>query len=739
MPTARKILPALFLPLLLLVPLRADRFKVAIRSGQYYEAHKQFDNALYWYDQALKLRPQDPAVILEERRVRFEAAVAHIEKGRKLAADHRNAEALAEFEKARLIDPTDFVAEQEIEKIKREEAPAVAPGQPVTPAAAQTLQQRLARAAGPVELGPISTTPITLELTNDSRVAYDTVGKLAGLNVVYDPDYRGSRVVLNLQGVTLREALRILNLESTSFYTVVTPNTIFVANDTQAKRNELEQQVIKTFYLKNATDAQDLTQIQGAIRGLLPPPLHMQAVASQMAIVMRDTPDKLAVTQKIIDDLDKAPPEVLVDIQVLQVSRDVARKLGILPPTELSIGLVTPSSTSTNSSGGTTTTTTQPTLNDLRHLNSKDWSVTISQATLDALLTNSQTKAIQTPQLRAVQGQDATLQIGQRIPIATGSFQPGIGGIGINPLVNTQFQYIPVGVNVDLTPWVNGDDVTLKAKVEISSVDSFQTIGGIQQPVIGQRVVNHVIRLREGESNILGGMFSDQTTKNVSGIPFLSAIPGLKWLFSDTSTDHREEEDLIVLTPHILRHLDVTPFNREALDTGTQNNMELRELPPATLASPAPSAQAPAQAIPLPAGPPSLQFAPAQVSAQVGAPFTVALDLNNVTAAYALALQLNYDPRMVEVQNVVNGGFLSNDGQVVAVAHLNDPTTGTTQINASRGANAGGISGSGAVLVITFRAKAAGVTTISVSRVVARNPSGEPIQVGTASATIRIR
>lgn len=738
MSTFRKRVPAILLPLLFLAPLHADRTKTAYRSGQYYEAHHEYDKALYWYAQAVKLHPNEAIYLVAARRTRFEAAVAHIQKGKQLAADHRDAEALAEFEKARLLDPADFAAEQEIEKIKRAETPAGAPGEALNAASISELDRRLARAAGPVELGAISNTPISVELTNNSRVAYDTLGKLAGLNVVYDPEYRGQQVSLSLHGVTLREALRVLDIEAKSFYTVVTPNTIFVADDTIAKRNELEQQVIKTFYLKNATSDHDLTEISTAIRGLLNLS-HFQPVASQMAFVMRDTPDKVAVVQKLLDDLDKAPPEVLVDIQVLQVSRDRARKLGILPPNSLSIGLVTPSSTTTNASGGTTTTTSQPTLNDLRHLNGKNWSVTISQATLDALLTDNQTQAIQTPQLRAIEGQDAQLLIGQRIPIATGSFQPGIGGIGINPLVNTQFQYTPVGVNVDITPWVNGDDVTLKAKIEISSVDSFVTIGGIQQPVIGQRVVNHTIRLREGESNILGGMFKDQTTKNVSGIPFLSAIPGLKWLFSDTSTDHTQEEDLIVLTPHIIRNLDVTPFNREELDTGTQTNIQLHELPPATLASPAPSAEAPPAVTAEPAGPPSLQFAPASLDAVVGAPFTVALDMNHVVSAYALALQLNYDPRMVQVENVVDGGFLSNDGKAVAIVHQDDPTTGTTQVNASRPGNAGGVTGSGAVLAITFRAKAAGVTTISISRVVARDPSGQPIAVGPASATIRIR
>src|SRR5271165_4362438 len=134
----------------------------------------------------------------------------------------------------------------------------------------------------------------------------------------------------------------------------------------------------------------------------------------------------------------------------------------------------------------------------------------------------SDTKLIQSPQIRALDNQKASLKIGERVPVATGSFQPGIGGVGINPLVNTQFQYIDVGVNIDVTPHVHADrEITLKISMEVSSEIGQASIGGISQPIIGQKKIEHEIRLRDGESSLIGGIMDDSQTRSLAGIPGL--------------------------------------------------------------------------------------------------------------------------------------------------------------------------------------------------------------------------
>ena len=163
------------------------------------------------------------------------------------------------------------------------------------------------------------------------------------------------------------------------------------------------------------------------------------------------------------------------------------------------------------------------------------------------------------------------------MPVATGSFQPGIGGVGINPLVNTQFQYLDVGVNIDITPKVHaGREVTLKVSMDISSVTGQSNIGGISQPVIGQRKIEHEIRLKEGEVNILGGILEDQDIRSLSGIPGLAQIPILKYLFAQSNVEHKENEIVFALIPHIIRARDVTDLNEKALEVGTAAAIELR-------------------------------------------------------------------------------------------------------------------------------------------------------------------
>src|SRR6266513_1341500 len=221
------------------------------------------------------------------------------------------------------------------------------------------LQKRLDDAQGPVELAAISNIPITLKLTEDTKVIYETVGKLAGINVLFDPDYTSRRVKIELNGVTLEQALQIIALESKTFWRPVTPNTIFVASDTPAKRKDVEQSVIKTFYLANLSQPTELQDVVNALRQILEIS-RIQPLPSKGALVVRGTPDQIALAEKLVGDLDKARSEVIVDVAVMQVSRDKARTLGINPPTSATVALQ-------NNINTTTPTTTGGNYNDRKH------------------------------------------------------------------------------------------------------------------------------------------------------------------------------------------------------------------------------------------------------------------------------------------------------------------------------------------------------------------------------------
>jgi len=771
----RLIRPALFVLLLLCLGLpvlarHVDSAKAFYEKGTDAEARQDYEQAFDYFKQAYNLKPKDLRYRTAFERTRFYAASSHVHRGQVLRDAGKLDEAAVEFQKGLELDPSSFIAQQELKRtlqmIKEQQNPqpqAVAPG----PTA---LRKRLESALGPVELAPISNVPITLKVTEKSNVIYETVGKLAGINVLFDPDYTPRQVRIELNGVTLEDALEIISFETKTFWRPVTPNTIFVAQDNPAKRKELEQNVIKTFYLSNLSQATELQDIVNAMRTILEVS-RIQQLPSQGAIVVRGTPDQVALAQKLVDDLDKAKPEVLIDIAVMQVSRDKSHTLGINPPTSVSVALqpninTTTSTTSTTSTTGSSSSSNGISLNSIANLNATDFQVTIPQASASALMGDSDTKVIQSPQIRALDGQKATLKIGERVPVATGSFQPGIGGVGINPLVNTQFQYLDVGVNIEITPRVHaGREVSLKLTMDVSEVDSYNLIGGISQPVIGQRKIENEIRLKEGEVSVLGGMMEDSRTKSLTGIPGLASIPIFKYLFAQETADHTQQELIFVLVPHIVRGPDTSHGGADLLDVGTANALTLRRTtakpaapasaPPGAASQPAPTAAPqqtptpqgqisqsltqPNQAPQVQAGAGTFLFDPPTLSQAKGSTFTVNVMVSGGQNVYSVPVQLNYDPNQLQVINVSNGGFLSQDGQIVTVVHREDTATGTMQVTASRPPGAGGVSGQGAVVTLTFMAKGPGQSALTITRGGARDPAMQPIAMSGAQAAITIQ
>ena len=768
----RAIRPALafFLSAALILSADAESAKSLYAKGKIAEARQNYEQAYDFFKQAYDLKPQDVSYRSAFERLRFLAGASHVHRGQLLREAGRLEEAMAEFQKAAEADPASAIAKQEIQVTKQMMEAASAPGPKAAAPEPSQLEKRLQQAAGPVELGAIPNVPINLKITEDSKVIYETIGKLAGVNVLFDPDYTSRRIKVELNSVSLEEALEIVAMESKTFWRPVTPNTIFVAADNPAKRKDLEQSVIKTFYLSNLSQPTELQDVVNALRQILEI-ARIQPLPSEGAIVVRGNPDQVALAQKLVSDLDRAKSEVVVDVAVMQISRDKKRALGVSPPTSMTVQLqpnvTTTNNNNTNNTNNNTTDNTNNTssqgsinLNALGNLNATDFQVTITPATVTALFSDSNTKLIQNPQIRAVDGQKASLKIGDKVPVATGSFQPGIGGVGINPLVNTQFQYLDVGVNVDITPRVHANgDVTLKIAMDISSVTGNSNIGGITQPIIGQRKIEHEVRLREGEANLMGGMLEDLQSKSLTGIPGLAQIPILKYLFGQTAVEHSQTETVFVLIPHIVRRQVLSALNEQAIDVGTASAIGLHRTShnaaPAPAQAPGPSSGAGSVAVPQPAppssAPPSAQlvdrgasqasfaFDPPASTQHVGSTFTVNVLLNGAQNVYSVPLQLSYDPKLLQVANVSNGTLLSQDGQAVALVHRDDDSTGTLQVTATRPPGASGISGQGPVVTLTFMAKSPGQGSLTISRGGARDPAMQALPVAGATATVTIQ
>jgi general secretion pathway protein D len=601
------------------------------------EVKKNWEEALDLYEKAILEDPEHIGYQMGARRVRFQASQQHVDRGQKVRAEGKLEEALAEFQKAYSIDPSSSIAEQEIRKtlemINRDKVkPASEPKErgltPVQEARRETEEKIASMQAAP-ELKPINRSPITLKMSNQPpKILFETICKLAGINVIFDTEYQqaGRNFFVDLNNATLDQALDYVAIQTKSFWKPLSNNTIFVTADNVTKRRDYEDMVVKTFYLSNVTTVQELQEIATAVRAVTEV-RRLFTYNGQYVIIIRGTVDQVALAEKLVLDLDKPKAEVVVDVVVMEMSKTKSRELaaavasGGNPSLNIPVSFTPRNpvlSGNTGNSGGsgstTTTTTTTGTgtgtgtgspaisLAQIGRISTNDFSLTLPGAVFKALFSNREGRVLQSPQVRAVEMQKASLRLGDKIPFASGSFQPGFGavGSGISPLVSTQFQFAEVGVNVDITPKVHGpDEVSLHVELELSTVRERVDIGGLQQPVIGQRKMIHDIRMREGEVNLLGGLTGLTDSLNINGIPGVGNVPILRRLFSSESKERIETELVIALVPHIVRAPEITPTNLRGISAGNDATVKLTYAP---RPEPAPVAKPPASA---PAGAPA--------------------------------------------------------------------------------------------------------------------------------------
>ncbi len=583
----------------LLVCLGCGAGSTAYRLGRRAELHKDYDTALVNFEKAVHTEPDNALYILHEQQARTEASLFHLKQGRRLLAEGRLDDAAGEFQKAVSIDPTDEAAAQELGRLLAVQAAAKRGRE-------NSLQQALkSREEAPVtenvQLKPFPPEPIAhFRIAADSRKVYEALAKLAGLNVAFTSDFQPRPVSIDLTNVKIDEALMVVGLQTRTFWKAITPNTILVVPDTPNNRRDYEEEVLKTIYLSNPLAAADRTAITTALKQIL----GLQRIIDNPdsnAIIIRDTPAKVAAAEKMVHDLDRGKAEILIEVSVVEADRDRARDLGLTTAPTPPLSGTTIAALGFNPTIATTGTTSLLALplNRLGKISARDFSIVLPGAVANALLNDSHTRILQNPQVRVTDGQTAKLRIGNRVPFATGSFLPSFGG-GITGgggaaqsfglLASTNFQYQDVGVNLDLTPHLlaNGE-VALHAIIEISSLGQTFRIGGLDEPSFGQRKIEHDIRLKEGEVNLLGGLIQSTDTVSVSGLPGLGQIPLIRYLFTTEHHDRADTEVLVMLTPRVIRLPEVALAPVEGVSvTGGAQPPTPEVVPPAEVPPPPP-------------------------------------------------------------------------------------------------------------------------------------------------------
>lgn len=566
---SRPIAAALLIAVLAAM-LSACATAAAMRDGQRAEVLQDYDRAIVEYTKVLREDPDNRAARQGLERMKLRSSLDHFTRGRRLNAAGRLDEALVELQIADELNPGSPDVEELLASVRSQLRNKIAVAREGKTELESLIERSRTLPAPGLEL-PEATLPQSLAWNGSARDLYSLLGKIANISVVFDPQYRDQQINIDIRDQSLDAALEAISASTRNFYQVTAPRTVTVVPDTPAKRQEYEQEIIQTFPLSNV----DVKEAADTLR-IVVDNRRLSVVTANNTIAIKDTPERVSAAGRLLAAIDKARPEVVIDVEILEVDRTRLKEYGLQ--------LASPGDA--NGINGAAVLPDELTVRDLRSLTQSDVFLTNLPGLFYRLLKqDTNTRTLANTQLRVSDGLSAQAGFGERIPIPITQFAPiATGGINQQPI--TSFQYENVGVNLDLTPRIHHDDtVTLALKVEVSSV-SGQGFGGL--PTLGNRAISTVNRLRDGETNLLAGLIRDDERLVVRGIPGLSDIPALGRLFAHTRRETQETDIVVTMTPRIIRVLEVTEEDLRAFRVGPSGPGGF------TLTVPLPGALAPA-------------------------------------------------------------------------------------------------------------------------------------------------
>lgn len=562
-------LSILLLLLAAFLPAASCTSHMAAREAEIATQRGDWDEAVLQYMKALEESPDNLAYRAALMRVKIKSSRVHLEKGKEYEAAGVIERALIEYQQAVQLDPTNQYAVAQLEHAREALAAQRSNREPAT--IEQMKQKTRGTRPQPPVLNPRSDKPIDMEFPEPVSIQqiYRALGQAFGINVLFDPNLKDQDIAIELKEVTAQSALETLMRAGNHFYKVLDEHTIIIAQDTPQNRRTYEDLVIQTFFLSNS-EVKDVVTI---LRSLVD--AKKIATNEQLnAVILRDTADKVKVAERIIEANDKAKAEVVIDVELLQINTLRLRDIGVtLAPYQITQTLDTGGTTG-GGTGGTPggSTAGRVRVSDLEFLNQSNWFLTIPNFIYNFIKQNSDAQLLAKPQLRITEGEKANLVIGDKVPIPLTTFNTS-NTVGGNIVPITSFQYQDVGIRIDLEPRVHHNrEVTLKVKVAVDQINSFRG----DQPIIGTRQIESVIRLQDGETNFLAGLIRTDENNSENGIPGLSEIPLIGRLFSNRRTDAQRTDVILTLTPHIIRNAEITEDDLLPIWVGTEQNMTFR-------------------------------------------------------------------------------------------------------------------------------------------------------------------
>ena len=542
----RTIAPVLALALAMLAGCAAERGLSRARQA---DELRDYDAAVAQYAKVLREHPDNREAQLGLQRAKLRAAEAHLARGRRFMAVGRYEDAVLELQIASDLNPTSGDAEREL----REARNAVRERLAAPPEGQSRLEALLARApelSGAEHELPDVTLPGEIVTGSQATVRqlYLIVARLSDLSVIFDPALGDAPApVTLLNNLPVADALDAIARSTNTFYQVTAPGTITVIPDTPSKRLEYTQEAERVFFIQNA----NLEETVNALR-IVSDIRSISQISGINAIVVRDTPDRLEVASRFLASFDKARSELVVDVEILEVDRTKLMDYGLQIASQPAAQGASP----VGIDGVAAIDEAGLTVRSLGSLTQANILLAGIPALYYRLLkTDANTRTLANPHLRISDGVTATAQFGEEVPTPSATIGAvATGGVGTIPI--TQYTYRNIGVNIEITPRVHpNDEVSLGLNVQLSNQQG-AGFGGL--PTFGNRRLTTTLRLKDGETSILGGLIRDDERFTRDGIPGLADVPGLGHLFSRNRREVVETDVVIMLTPRIVRVLDVT-------------------------------------------------------------------------------------------------------------------------------------------------------------------------------------